>query len=125
LAFALTGIASAIILMPFDPGLADGEGASPIFGVTIPDGYHQWQLIAPSHEGGRADGDLTQHRLQPFAPPFADLGSDEEENDAYMLDHADAGIDGLDEKERSEVLELARSYRKSRSKNLLSRMSRL
>jgi uric acid transporter len=43
---------------------------------------------------------------------FADLGSDEEENDAYMLDHADAGIDGLDEKERSEVLELARSYRK-------------
>jgi hypothetical protein len=51
LAFAVTGIACAIILMPFDPGLADGEGASPIFGVTIPDGYHQWELIAPSHEG--------------------------------------------------------------------------
>jgi uric acid transporter len=44
---------------------------------------------------------------------FADLGSEDEGNDAYMLDHANAGIDGLDEKERSEVLELARAYRKN------------
>jgi hypothetical protein len=29
---------------------AKAEGASPIFGVTIPDGYRQWELIAPSHE---------------------------------------------------------------------------
>jgi hypothetical protein len=32
---------------------ADGmssEGASPIFGVTIPEGYRQWELIAPALE---------------------------------------------------------------------------
>jgi OHCU decarboxylase len=42
---------------------------------------------------------------------FADLGSEEEASDAYMLDHANAGIDGLMDKERSEVLALARAYR--------------
>jgi OHCU decarboxylase len=42
---------------------------------------------------------------------FADLGSDEEAKDAYMLDHAQAGIDGLMEQERREVLQLARAYR--------------
>jgi hypothetical protein len=51
LPLALTGIACAIFVMPFDAGRADVEGASPIFGVTIPDGYRQWELIAPSHEG--------------------------------------------------------------------------
>jgi Cytochrome P460 len=30
---------------------ADGD-SSPIFGVTIPVGYRQWELIAPSHEAG-------------------------------------------------------------------------
>jgi hypothetical protein len=29
-----------------------GGAASPIFGVTIPDGYRQWELIAPSHVPG-------------------------------------------------------------------------
>jgi hypothetical protein len=29
---------------------ASPEDASPIFGVTIPDGYRQWELIAPSKE---------------------------------------------------------------------------
>ena len=28
-----------------------GLGASPIYGVTIPDGYRQWELIAPAREG--------------------------------------------------------------------------
>jgi OHCU decarboxylase len=42
---------------------------------------------------------------------FADLGSDEEAGDRYMLDHANAGIDGLMDKERNEVLALARAYR--------------
>lgn len=27
-----------------------GDRASPIFGVTVPDGYRQWQLIAPAQE---------------------------------------------------------------------------
>jgi len=43
-------VTCAIILMPLAPGRADGEGPSPIFGVTIPDGYRQWELIAPSRE---------------------------------------------------------------------------
>jgi hypothetical protein len=29
--------------------------ASPIFGVTVPAGYRQWELIAPSQETGRLD----------------------------------------------------------------------
>lgn len=29
--------------------------ASPIFGVTIPPGYRQWQLVAPAHEAGNLD----------------------------------------------------------------------
>lgn len=27
------------------------DGASPIYGVTVPDGYRQWELVAPSLEG--------------------------------------------------------------------------
>jgi hypothetical protein len=42
-------------LTPFAPGRADGDGASPIFGVTIPDGYRQWELVAPSHEPAPLD----------------------------------------------------------------------
>jgi len=49
--FLLVIVACVVVLMPFAPGRADGEGAPPIFGVTIPDGYRQWELIAPSHEG--------------------------------------------------------------------------
>jgi Cytochrome P460 len=33
-------------------GPGGGEDSSPIFGVTIPAGYRQWELIAPSHEEG-------------------------------------------------------------------------
>jgi OHCU decarboxylase len=42
---------------------------------------------------------------------FADLGSDDEAGDRYMVDHANAGIDGLMDQERGEVLTLARAYR--------------
>ena len=36
--------------------IANGGGeASPIFGVTIPAGYRQWELVAPSQETGRLD----------------------------------------------------------------------
>ncbi len=34
--------------------IADGK-ASPIYGVTIPAGYRQWELVAPSHEAGKLD----------------------------------------------------------------------
>jgi OHCU decarboxylase len=42
---------------------------------------------------------------------FADLGSDEEANDTYSLDHANAGIGGLMDTERDEVVALAQIYR--------------
>ncbi|WP_426612808.1 cytochrome P460 family protein [Bradyrhizobium sp. McL0616] len=41
----------AAYVAPCAQGYADGEG-SPIFGVTIPEGYRQWELIAPSQEEG-------------------------------------------------------------------------
>jgi hypothetical protein len=43
---------------------ANTEDASPIFGVTIPEGYRQWQLIAPSQPG------------EPFDELRAILGND-------------------------------------------------
>lgn len=43
---------------------ANAEDASPIFGVTIPQGYRQWQLIAPSQLG------------EPFDELRAILGND-------------------------------------------------
>src|ERR1700760_2978971 len=39
------------VAMPLAAGRADDD-ASPIFGVKIPAGYRQWELIAPSHEAG-------------------------------------------------------------------------
>ncbi len=44
----------AITAMWAAAGNADGD-ASPIFGVTIPSGYRQWELIAPSRETGTLD----------------------------------------------------------------------
>ena len=37
-----------------DPPTAS-PNASPIYGVTIPDGYRQWQLIAPAQEAAPLD----------------------------------------------------------------------
>src|SRR5450631_1240600 len=34
---------------------AADDKASPIFGVTIPAGYRQWEVVAPSHEAGNLD----------------------------------------------------------------------
>ncbi len=41
---------SAFALKAWSAGPADAENASPIFGVTIPAGYRQWELIAPAQE---------------------------------------------------------------------------
>jgi hypothetical protein len=49
--FTAAATACIITLVPFAAGLADDVG-SPIFGVRIPEGYRQWELIAPSHEEG-------------------------------------------------------------------------
>ena len=34
---------------PPRPARAAGGDASPVFGVSIPDGYRNWQVVAPSH----------------------------------------------------------------------------
>ncbi len=39
------------MMMLYTPVHAYPEG-SPIFGVIIPEGYRQWEMIAPSHEEG-------------------------------------------------------------------------
>ena len=43
--------ACAKILVPLTLHAADGD-TSPIFGVRIPVGYRQWEMVAPSHETG-------------------------------------------------------------------------
>ena len=40
-----------IALMPVAVGGADDE-ASPIFGVKLPAGYREWQMISVAHEAG-------------------------------------------------------------------------
>ena len=47
---ALLGLVvlAAAILHP-RPARAAGVDASPVFGVAIPDGYRNWEVVAPSH----------------------------------------------------------------------------
>lgn len=51
LAISLSGAAAVALSLS---GLAEAESvsseASPIYGVTLPDGYRQWPLIAPAQE---------------------------------------------------------------------------
>jgi len=46
-------VLASIDLVPHPAGAAGGE-ASPVFGVTVPDGYRTWQVVAVSH---RTDND--------------------------------------------------------------------
>lgn len=53
-------VAAALASLVFATALsarsdANAQQASPIFGVTIPDGYRQWQLVAPSQVGDPFD----------------------------------------------------------------------
>jgi hypothetical protein len=50
-------VAAATSVIAFRPFAASGaeSGASPIYGVTIPSGYRQWEAIAPSQEAGSLD----------------------------------------------------------------------
>jgi hypothetical protein len=41
-----------LVTIAFAQGPAD---ASPIFGVTVPEGYKQWELIAPAEEAAPLD----------------------------------------------------------------------
>ena len=53
LALPVLVLLATAILLPGAAG-ADGGETSPLFGVAIPDGYRNWQLVAVSH---RADND--------------------------------------------------------------------
>jgi len=50
-ALGATIAACVLALLTFTFARADDD-SSPIFGVKIPDGYRQWELIAPSREVG-------------------------------------------------------------------------
>src|SRR3984885_9819955 len=50
LCFAVVAV-SAVVCIARAAGRADGE-AAPIFGITIPPGYHDWKLISVAHEAG-------------------------------------------------------------------------
>ena len=54
---ATATVACLLASLPFAAGLADDEG-SPIYGVKIPAGYRDWQLISVAHE----EGDLNDLR---------------------------------------------------------------
>ena len=41
---------SGLAVIASAAGTENVGGASPIFGVTIPEGYRQWELVAPSEE---------------------------------------------------------------------------
>ena len=43
-------VLAALVALPVVSRGANAEAASPIYGVTIPDGYRQWELVAPSQE---------------------------------------------------------------------------
>jgi hypothetical protein len=46
----LTAISSTAVAMSTAPVSAHVEAGSPIYGITIPDGYRQWEMIAPAEE---------------------------------------------------------------------------
>jgi hypothetical protein len=50
--------AAAIAYISPEVGRADEPPVSPVFGVKVPDGYRQWELIAPSHSPGELKGIL-------------------------------------------------------------------
>ena len=54
---ALAGLATvAAAAVAFAAEVApNGKQASPIYGVTIPEGYRQWELVAPALEGSPLD----------------------------------------------------------------------
>ena len=58
-ACALFGGYAPVSSVPDDRGASQSvvadDKASPIYGVTIPAGYRQWEVVAPSHEAGNLD----------------------------------------------------------------------
>lgn len=76
----LTGVV-LLLAAQFGPSLVHGEPArqaSPIFGVTIPDGYRDWKMIAVAHEEGLDElrgvlgNDVAVKAYQQGSLPFPD-----------------------------------------------------
>jgi Cytochrome P460 len=84
--FAAAAAACVMVSLPVKAGRAPGDApargndnASPIYVVTVPAGYRQWQLIAPSHEAGNLDelramlgNDIAIQAFRDGALPFPD-----------------------------------------------------
>lgn len=52
--FVSATLAACMVVASMQSATKPGnDDASPIFGGTIPAGYRQWELIAPSHSVGR------------------------------------------------------------------------
>ncbi|MDQ8726305.1 cytochrome P460 family protein [Bradyrhizobium sp. LHD-71] len=47
---AAAGVSAALAMMVVAESKASAEAASPIYGVTIPEGYRQWELIGVAQE---------------------------------------------------------------------------
>ncbi|MBD8880792.1 cytochrome P460 family protein [Rhodanobacter sp. 7MK24] len=52
---AVVGISVALVSMAFATARPEKRLASPIYGVTLPEGYRQWALIAPAQEAAPLD----------------------------------------------------------------------
>jgi hypothetical protein len=50
-ALSVAAATAAAVFMSFTSGRAEGE-SSPIFGVSVPSGYRQWELVGVAHESG-------------------------------------------------------------------------
>jgi Cytochrome P460 len=71
-------VGSIIASRPFAAAGAESEG-SPIYGVKIPTGYRQWEVIAPSQEAGSLDelriilgNDISMKAYREGTLPFPD-----------------------------------------------------
>ena len=70
-------VLSLAILLP-TPGDAGGDLSSPLFGVTVPEGYRQWEVVAPSHRidkdeiRGILGNDIAMKAYRAGALPFPD-----------------------------------------------------
>ncbi len=54
-AFVVSSLAVGIAASQSAPTVAPPENASPIYGVTIPEGYRDWRFIAPAQEAPPLD----------------------------------------------------------------------
>jgi hypothetical protein len=51
LGLAITAVALSVVAVGFGSSKAGQNDVSPIFGVSVPDGYRHWELIGPALEG--------------------------------------------------------------------------